>query len=75
MKYLLDTDVVMKLFWCAVCILSCFGLIVFPVEPVGKILEKCLQSRQRLWPNPPQFLDTLADAIRTQQVRLSGLVH
>lgn len=52
----------------------CFGLLVFPVEPVGKLLERCLQSQQRLWPNPPQFLDTIADSIRTQQVRLRALL-
>ena len=43
---------------------------MFPVEPAGKFLEKSLRSQKRLWPNPPQFLDTIADAIRTQQVRV-----
>ena len=51
-------------------VLFCSGLVVFPVEPMGKLLEQSLRSRQRMWPNPPQFLDTIADAIRTQQVRL-----
>ncbi|XP_071512938.1 serine racemase-like isoform X2 [Panulirus ornatus] len=41
---------------------------VYPVEPVGKLLQKCLESKQRLWPNPPRFINTIADAIRTQQV-------
>ncbi|KAG7171842.1 probable serine racemase isoform X2 [Homarus americanus] len=41
---------------------------VYPVEPYGKLLQRCLQSKQRMWPNPPQFIDTIADAIRTQQV-------
>ncbi|KAK3848914.1 hypothetical protein Pcinc_044311 [Petrolisthes cinctipes] len=41
---------------------------VYAVEPFGKMLEQSLKSKQRLWPNPPQFLNTIADAIRTQQV-------
>ncbi|XP_055957575.1 serine racemase isoform X2 [Patella vulgata] len=44
------------------------GIKVFAVEPEGKILEKCLTSGERLWPNPPQYLDTIADGIRLQQV-------
>ncbi|KAK3848915.1 hypothetical protein Pcinc_044311 [Petrolisthes cinctipes] len=40
---------------------------VYAVEPFGKMLEQSLKSKQRLWPNPPQFLNTIADAIRTQQ--------
>ncbi|XP_055345475.1 probable serine racemase isoform X2 [Paramacrobiotus metropolitanus] len=40
---------------------------VCPVEPVGKDLQRCLSSGQRLWPNPPQFLPTLAEGIRMQQ--------
>ena len=43
-------------------------LIVYPVEPTGKELGPCLEAKQRLWPNPPQFIDTVADSIRTQQV-------
>ena len=42
---------------------------VFAVEPQGKNLSECLQSRERLWPNPPQFLNTIAEGIMTQQVR------
>ena len=42
---------------------------VFAVEPEGKNLGKCLSSRERLWPNPPQFLDTIAEGIMTQQAR------
>ncbi|XP_045591433.1 serine racemase isoform X2 [Procambarus clarkii] len=41
---------------------------VYPVEPFGKQLQKCLESKQRLWPNPPKFIDSVADAIRTQQL-------
>lgn len=41
---------------------------VIPVEPLGKQLSPCLTSGQRLWPNPPRFLDTIADSIRTQQI-------
>ena len=42
---------------------------VFAVEPEGKNLGECLSSRERLWPNPPQFLDTIAEGIMTQQAR------
>lgn len=41
---------------------------VFVVEPEGKDLEKCLRAGERLWPNPPQFVDTIADGIRIQQL-------
>ncbi|KAL5016103.1 hypothetical protein ScPMuIL_005692 [Solemya velum] len=44
------------------------GIKIFAVEPHGKMLGGCLQAGGRLWPNPPQFLDTIADAIRTQQI-------
>ncbi|KAL5016661.1 hypothetical protein ScPMuIL_006250 [Solemya velum] len=40
---------------------------IFSVEPEGKNLEPCLRSGERLWPNPPQFLDTIADAMPMQQ--------
>ncbi|XP_046379215.2 probable serine racemase [Haliotis rufescens] len=40
---------------------------VFLVEPEGKMMEKCLKTGERLWPNPPQYLDTIADGIRLQQ--------
>lgn len=40
---------------------------VFLVEPEGKMLEECISKRERLWPNPPQFLDTIADGIILQQ--------
>jgi len=36
-------------------------------EPEGKELGECLRRRQRLWPNPPRFVDTIAEGIRTQQ--------
>ena len=38
------------------------------VEPKGKELEPCLKAKQRLWSNPPQFIDTIAEGIMTQQV-------
>ena len=37
------------------------------VEPVGKDISPCLKSGNRLWPNPPQFLNTIAEGIMTQQ--------
>ena len=40
---------------------------VLAVEPEGKNLGECLSSRKRLWPNPPQFLNTIAEGIMTQQ--------
>ncbi|KAL4223179.1 hypothetical protein ACF0H5_016651 [Mactra antiquata] len=41
---------------------------VFIVEPQGKDVERCLQAGDRLWPNPPRFLNTIADGIRLQQL-------
>ena len=38
------------------------------MEPQGKHLADSLASRERLWPNPPQFLNTIAEGIMTQQV-------
>jgi len=35
--------------------------------PQGKMLGECLTAKERLWPNPPQFLDTMAEGIKTQQ--------
>ncbi|CAL4067384.1 unnamed protein product [Meganyctiphanes norvegica] len=40
---------------------------VYAVEPLGKDLQRSLEQKCRMWPNPPQFIDTIADAIRTQQ--------
>nr|WBB44918.1 serine racemase [Chrysogorgia stellata] len=40
---------------------------VFAVEPTGKDLAPSLKSRQRLWPDPPRYLTTVADALRHQQ--------
>lgn len=54
---------------------------IVAVEPKGKELSKSLAARERLWPNPPQFLDTIAEGIKTQQVGhktfpiLCDLVH
>ena len=36
-------------------------------EPKGKELEPCLKAKQRLWSNPPQFVDTIAEGIKMQQ--------
>ena len=44
---------------------------VILVTPQGKMLEECLSTGERLWPNPPQFLDTIAEGIKTQQVLLT----
>ncbi|CAH1793240.1 unnamed protein product [Owenia fusiformis] len=41
---------------------------IFPVEPLGKELGPCLKEKARLWKNPPQFVDTIAEGIRTQQL-------
>merc|ERR1719391_1662875 len=41
---------------------------VIAVEPEGKELFKSLKQKERLWDNPPQFLNTIAEGIKTQQV-------
>ena len=41
---------------------------MYAVEPEGKNLEASLGARARLWSDPPQFLDTIAEGIMTQQV-------
>ena len=41
---------------------------VILVEPVGKNLSECLKAGERKWPNPPQFLNTIAEGIKTQQL-------
>jgi len=41
---------------------------VIAVEPKGKDLWRSLEARERMWPNPPQFLNTIAEGIMTQQV-------
>ncbi|MPC15631.1 Serine racemase [Portunus trituberculatus] len=41
---------------------------VYAVEPVGKDLQRCLEAKERLWPSPPVFLNTVADSIRLQEV-------
>jgi len=41
---------------------------VIAVEPEGKDLWRSLESKERMWPNPPQFLNTIAEGIMTQQV-------
>lgn len=48
---------------------------VHAVEPFGKELQRSLENKKRMWDNPPRFLETIADAIRTQQVRGSGVLH
>ena len=44
------------------------NLKVVLVTPQGKMLEECLSSGERKWPDPPQFLDTIAEGIKTQQL-------
>ena len=34
---------------------------------MGKELEPCLKTKQRLWSNPPQFVETIAEGIKMQQ--------
>uniref|UniRef100_A0A0P4W5K8 Tryptophan synthase beta chain-like PALP domain-containing protein n=1 Tax=Scylla olivacea TaxID=85551 RepID=A0A0P4W5K8_SCYOL len=48
----------------------CSGAVggVYAVEPVGKDLQRCLEAKERLWPSPPVFLNTVADSIRLQEV-------
>ena len=41
---------------------------IIAVEPRGKDLGPCLKAKKRLWSNPPQFIDTIAEGIKTQQV-------
>ena len=43
---------------------------VLAVEPLGKQLRPCLESGQRLWSDPPSFINTIAEGIMTQQVGL-----
>lgn len=31
---------------------------IFACVPEGKMLQECLNEEKRLWPNPPQFLQT-----------------
>ena len=45
------------------------------MEPEGKNLEACLGARARLWSDPPQFLDTIAEGIMTQQVTYKLHTH
>jgi len=40
---------------------------IIAIEPKGKELGPCLKAQQRLWSNPPQFIDTIAEGIKTQQ--------
>ena len=41
---------------------------IIAVEPKGKDLGESLKAKERLWKNPPQFIDTIAEGIKTQQV-------
>ena len=50
-------------------IFVCIFFKVFAVEPKGKELQPCLKSKKRLWSNPPQFINTIAEGIMTQQVK------
>lgn len=38
------------------------------MEPEGKMCENCLRTGKRLWPETPQFLDTIADGLIIQQL-------
>lgn len=40
---------------------------VIAIEPEGKNLGPCLKTKSRLWNNPPQFVNTIAEGIKTQQ--------
>jgi len=40
---------------------------VFACVPEGKMLQECLSEEQRLWPEPPTFLQTKCEACRLQQ--------
>ncbi|XP_060064725.1 probable serine racemase isoform X3 [Ylistrum balloti] len=44
------------------------GIKIFLVEAEGKMCEKSLRAGERLWPNPPRFLNTIADGIRMQHL-------
>ncbi|XP_068205459.1 uncharacterized protein [Palaemon carinicauda] len=41
---------------------------VFAVEPEGKELQRSLEAKERLWSDPPRFLETIADSIRIEQL-------
>ncbi|XP_071962662.1 serine racemase-like [Antedon mediterranea] len=41
---------------------------VYLAEPKGKDTEPSLRAGERLWPNPPQSLTSVADALTTQQL-------
>ncbi|XP_062518824.1 uncharacterized protein LOC134193965 [Corticium candelabrum] len=41
---------------------------IFAAEPAGKDLEVSLRAGERLWPEPPRHLETIADGLRTQQL-------
>ncbi|CAG5129470.1 unnamed protein product [Candidula unifasciata] len=40
---------------------------IFLVTPKGKNLAECLKTGKRPWENPPQYLNTIIDAMRLQQ--------
>ncbi|CAF1666153.1 unnamed protein product, partial [Adineta ricciae] len=40
---------------------------IYACVPEGKMLDKCLIEGKRLWPEPPQFLETKCEACRSQQ--------
>lgn len=41
---------------------------VFVTSPKGKMLTECFKTGKRLWPEPAEYLNTAADAIRLQQL-------
>ncbi len=36
---------------------------IYACVPEGKMLEECLKEEKRLWPEPPQFLQTKCEGI------------
>ncbi|CAF4360927.1 unnamed protein product [Rotaria socialis] len=40
---------------------------IYACVPEGKMLEECLTRKERLWPEPPQFLKTKCESCRLQQ--------
>lgn len=37
---------------------------IFACVPEGKMLQECLGEEKRLWPNPPEFLQTKCEGNR-----------
>ncbi|XP_013383766.1 probable serine racemase [Lingula anatina] len=41
---------------------------IFACEPKGKDLEYSLKAGKPMWPDPPKFVDTIADGLRVQRL-------